>query len=104
MSVTVELDALADAVAEHGRVAYVLSVGPDRPHVLHAALEWVDGTLACAVSRTLSANVAERPGVTLLWPPTQPGAMSLVVDGVARCEGDRIVIEPVSAILHVARS
>jgi hypothetical protein len=104
MSIRVDLATLASAIADHGPLAYVLSTGRDRPHVLHTAVELVDGRLTCPSSATLARNLAADAGVTVLWPPPSPGAMSLLVDAVAHCEDERVVMEPVSAILHVARA
>lgn len=51
-------------------------------------------------------NLASRSEVTLLWPPTEPGGYSLIVDGRAEAESNadtdavRCSIVPTRALLH----
>lgn len=50
-------------------------------------------------------NLAHRRDVTLLWPPTEPGGYSLIVDGgaeVTDASGDtaRLGVVPTRALLH----
>ncbi|CQD10026.1 pyridoxamine 5'-phosphate oxidase family protein [Mycobacterium europaeum] len=49
-------------------------------------------------------NLARRRDVTLLWPPTEPGGYSLIVDGAAEVTpaGDavRLEVTPTRALLH----
>lgn len=45
-------------------------------------------------------NVEDNPEVTLLYPPTDRGEYSLLVDGRAEAEGDDVVLVPTSAVLH----
>ncbi len=53
-----------------------------------------------------SATRWERPLVTLLWPPAEPGGYSLIVDGtVTSAEGagtgdNSVVVRPTKAVLH----
>ena len=47
-------------------------------------------------------NVGANPHVTLLFPPTVEGGMTLLVDGTAAADGDDVRITPASAVLHVA--
>ncbi len=57
--------------------------------------------------RTLR-NLAHRRDVTLLWPPTEPGGYSLIVDGRAEAHSDtdsdsgtaRCGVVPTRALLH----
>lgn len=52
------------------------------------------GGLACR-------NATHRPGVTLLFPPSDhDGGFSLVVDGEASVEGAHVDVRPTSAVLH----
>ena len=104
MSLRIELDDLPAAVAERGRDAYLVTSGPARPHVVSVEVDLVDGTLVVGAGRQTSANVAEHPEVTLLWPTsgTHPDH-SLLVDGTAVGDGASLVIRPTSAIRHVLR-
>jgi hypothetical protein len=52
-------------------------------------------------------NLAQRSGVTLLWPPAEPGGYSLIVDGTAEIsdanpdtDTARCVVVPTRALLH----
>jgi hypothetical protein len=52
-------------------------------------------------------NLARRSGVTLVWPPAEPGGYSLIVDGTAEIsDADpdtdiaRCVVVPTRALLH----
>ncbi len=97
----VELEALAEQVAAHGPQALLLTVNEhDRPHAVAVEVS-VDGDRlrAGAGSRT-AANVARRPGVSLLWPSLVPGTYSLIVDGSASVDGSEVVVEPSRAVRH----
>lgn len=104
MSIPVDLENLAGEVSKRGP-GYLLTSGPDgRPHTIELSFT-VDGAVLRAPSGKSSArNVAERPLVALLWPPTEPGGYSLIVDGQAAIEGDddarTAVITATHAILH----
>ena len=38
--------------------------------------------------------------MTLVWPPTEPGGFSLLVDGAATVDGETITVAPTKAMLH----
>lgn len=105
VSKTVDLAGLPAEIAARGPAAFLITVGPERTHVVSVSVEATDGHLEAGAGRTTARNVAERPGVTLLWPfdATRPD-FSLIVDGTATLSGDgeRLVIEPTGAILHRA--
>jgi hypothetical protein len=100
MSVPVALDALRDAIAERGSHAYVVTVGDGGPHVVSAVTEWDGEQLACGAGKRTAANVAASPIVTLLWPSAGLPGYSLLVDGDASVDGERLVIRPTGAVLH----
>ncbi|MDP9072825.1 MAG: pyridoxamine 5'-phosphate oxidase family protein [Actinomycetota bacterium] len=107
MSVPVDLSGLRDEVDRYGLEPYLITVSDDgRPHAVAVAVVW-DGELMStgAGSRTAS-NVADRPAVSLLWPPVDDGGYSLIVDGRAHSDpnGGRILVEPVKAVLHRRRA
>jgi hypothetical protein len=107
VSIDVALDDLARVIAGRGPLAYLVTVGAAGPRVVSASVE-VDGVdLVMAAGRHSLANVADRPSVTLLWPPDEGDpAHSLLVDGTARpdVDGTRIRVAPTSAILHRVRT
>ncbi|MEM9036308.1 MAG: hypothetical protein AAGA99_19195 [Actinomycetota bacterium] len=106
MSIPVDLDALADTITERGPVAYFLTGGPDgRPHATHATVEMADGVIRVPAGRKTARNAGDRPAVSLLWPPSEEGGYSLIVDGDAVVEGtageDAVaVVTPTFAVLH----
>ncbi|MEO1063246.1 MAG: hypothetical protein AAFZ07_17670 [Actinomycetota bacterium] len=105
MSIPVDLDALADTIAERGPVAFFLTGGPDgRPHATHATVELDGGVLRVGAGRKTARNATDRPAVSFLWPPAEEGGYSLIVDGDAVVEGDEgervAVVTPSFAVLH----
>lgn len=97
---------LAEAAAQHGPAAYVLTVGDDgRPRVIHVAVDVAaDGAVTAVVGRGAAANASARPDVCVLWPPAADG-YSLIADGAAAVEGEpgpdtRITIRVTSAVRH----
>ena len=46
------------------------------------------------------ANVVRNPLVVLMFPPSQPDGMSLIVDGEGEVNGDGVVVRPTWAVLH----
>ncbi|HEX3425714.1 MAG TPA: hypothetical protein VHT30_06250 [Acidimicrobiales bacterium] len=108
MSIPIALEALHDEIQGHGSVAFFLSGGGDgRPHCVQLAIAWEDpGRLVLHPGKGTVANVAERPLVSVLWPPTEEGGYSLIVDGTVvdtSTDADghpTVVVEPTKAVLH----
>jgi len=101
VSVPVDLDALQSQTEQFGPLAFVVTVNDTgRPHVVSAAVEWHDGQIEAGAGRRTAANIGDRPAVTLLWAPYEDGGYSLLVDGVASLDGERLRIRPEAAILH----
>ena len=113
MSVPVEVEKLQDEVAERGTGAFLLTVGADlRPRIVAVTLDpavGAEGALTMGVGRSSARNARERPGVSLFWPPAEPGGYSLIVDGEADlpAEADpgaeRLTVRATQAILHRPR-
>jgi hypothetical protein len=101
MSVKVDLDRLADALADF-TFAYLITVGDDhRAHTVAVQPVLSDGTLHLgSIGNTTRRNVCQHDGVTLVWPPSQPGGYTLIVDGLGRPAGDALTVEPTRAVLH----
>ena len=106
MSIEVPLDELA---AEVGRweFCYLLTVSDgERPHLLALRPEVVTegDTLVLrfdAGGGRACRNAAERPNVTLVFPPVDHSeGMSLVVDGTATVDGAIVEIAPTWAVRH----
>jgi hypothetical protein len=112
VSVDVPLDALADAIAGRGPLAYLVTVGPAGPRVVSVSVSVRhDVALEMDAGRHSSANVVDHPAVTVLWPPDDGDPLhSLLVDGTATLErtdgdaGGTVRVEPTSAIRHRVRA
>jgi hypothetical protein len=102
MSIVVTPEELGSALADFS-FAYLLTVGDDlRARVVAVNVDLVDGTLVVTdTGRGARASVSARPAVTLVWPPTRPGGMSLILDGEASLLDDEAIAVPAGrAILH----
>lgn len=100
MSIPVDVADLASTLPGFG-TGYLLSTREGRVKVVSVAPRLVDGWLVVvAPGRGSVLNVAAEPAVTVLWPPTDPGGMSLLVDGSAEIRGDDAWVLPASAVLH----
>ena len=100
MSIVVDLAELAEALARHP-TAYLLLAGDERPHVGEVEVSMRGDVLVVgAPGRTARRVLPERPSVTLLLPPTEPGGYALVVDGEATLAGDELHVDPSHAVLH----
>jgi hypothetical protein len=101
MSIPVAVDQIAAELERFGHSAYVLTVRDDAtPHVAHVTFALVDGVLRCPASRTAARNVADRPTMSVLWPPYESGGYSMIVDGEAHSDGDELVVVPTNGVLH----
>ena len=107
MSVKVDLERLNEELDRFGPAPYVLTVSDSgRPHAVSVVVEWDGDRLVLGAGRTTAANATERPDVTLLWPPYEPGGYSLLVDGTASvtpASGDdpaTVAVKPEKATLH----
>ena len=101
MSILVELAGIRAAAAEQAPFAYLLTVSDASvTHLVAITPEFDGDEIVCAAGRSTCANAGARPDVVLLWPPARPDDFSLVVDGVARVDGDRVTIRPTHAVKH----
>ena len=101
MSMKVELAELNERLREYG-FAYLVTVGDQGGvHVLAVMPEPADGGLLIGgIGKHSIANASVRPDVTLVWPPTDEGGYSLIVDGTAKVGEGALTVAPVKAILH----
>jgi len=101
MSIKVDLDQLADALADF-TFAYLITVGDDyRAHTVAVQPVLSDGAIDVgSIGNTTRKNVGQHDGVTLVWPPSQPGGYTLIVDGRGRSTDDALTVEPTRAVLH----
>jgi hypothetical protein len=101
MSVKVDLTQLADALTDF-TFAYLVTVGGDhRAHTVAVQPVLTDGIIDVgAIGKGTRNNVAQHDGVTLVWPPSEPGGYTLIVDGQGEPTDDRLKVVPSRAVLH----
>ncbi len=101
MSVKVDLDQLAAALADFG-YAYLVTVSDDyRAHTVAVDPALANGMFGIgSVGNSTRTNATRHAVVTLVWPPREPGGYTLIVDGVANIADDVFTVEPTSAVLH----
>lgn len=95
------LDELASKLTEFGS-GYLLTVTTaGTVKAVNATPRVVDGGLLVErPGKGSLANAADRPSVTLLFPPPEAGGYTLLVDGEASVGDDALRITPGSAVLH----
>jgi hypothetical protein len=107
VSVPVGLDQLRDAIEGFDRDPYLLTVDPDgRPRSVSVSVRWRMHELVMTPGARTRRNAAERPLVSLVWPPASPDGYTLIVD--ARVErhddgtdaSELLVVRPTSGVLH----
>jgi hypothetical protein len=74
---------LAEAIAQYGCDAYLLTVASDGPHTSFVSVDLKGNVISCAVGKSAARNIASVPNVSLFWPPREPGGYALVVNGTA---------------------
>jgi|tagenome__1003787_1003787.scaffolds.fasta_scaffold20821854_2 hypothetical protein len=101
MSVKVDLADLSAALAEVD-FGYLMTVGDDqRAHAVAVRPKLDGGCLVLhGLGRRTHANLAARPDVSLVWPPTTEGGYSLIVDARATVSDDGARLTPEHAVLH----
>jgi hypothetical protein len=101
MSVKVDLDRLADELADF-TFAYLITVGDDyRAHTVAVDAVLSDGTLEVGtVGNATRGNATAHGEVTLVWPPGTPGGYTLIVDGRGELDGGQLRVVPSRAVLH----
>ena len=100
MSIAVPLDELAERLTQFPW-GYLVTVRDDgRAQSLAVPTQLVDGALVATVGKGTATNASSRPNVTMLFPGTDGAEFSLIVDGDAQVDGDRIAVTPTWAVLH----
>jgi hypothetical protein len=101
MSVKVDLDRLAESLADF-TFAYLITVGDDyRAHTVAVEPVLTDGVIGVgSIGNSTRKNLAQHDGVTLVWPPSQPGGHTLIVDGRGEPADDTVKVVPSRAVLH----
>jgi hypothetical protein len=101
MSVRVDLDKLADALADF-TFAYLVTVGSDyRAHTVAVQPVLSRGVIDVGrIGKSTRTNVADHDEVTLVWPPRDPGGYTLIVDGRGEPTDVSLNVVPSRAVLH----
>lgn len=100
MSIPVPLDQLEARLSEFPW-GYLMTVRDDgRAQGLAVPTQVADGVLVATVGRSAAGNATARSHVTMLFPGSSGADMSLIVDGEARVDGDRVEVTPTWAVLH----
>jgi hypothetical protein len=101
MSVKVDLDQLAEALADF-TFAYLVTV--DDGHHAHAVAvepEFANGVIDVGtVGNSTRRNLKQHDGVMLVWPPREPGGYTLIVDGRGEPTDTTLQVVPDRAVLH----
>jgi hypothetical protein len=107
VSVTVSLEQLRAEIELFATAPYLLTVSDDdRPHCVAVVVSWDADELVMGAGNHTLANATARTGVSLLWPPAEPGGYSLIVDATVTAangtgQGDNsITVQPTRAVLH----
>lgn len=100
MSIPVALPDLREAAGRFD-FAYLLTVSDDgRPHAVAVQPEFTDGAMTMSTGRRTAANAAVRSSVSLVYPPTEAGGYSLIVDAEASVADQVVSLAPSTAVLH----
>jgi hypothetical protein len=105
----VDFERLADALTSY-RAAYLITVDDDyRVHTVDVEPELRGQVIEVGqVGGSTRRNIENRGAVTLLWPPSEPGGYSLIVDGASQLADDidgddetsTVRVTPTRALLH----
>lgn len=102
----VDLERLATALADYP-FAYLITVDDGyRAHTVAVQPQLRGAILDVGlVGGSTRTNLRDRSEVTVLWPPSEPGGYSLIVDGCAEVTGAdgssaRCRVTPTRALLH----
>lgn len=101
MSIPVDIDKLASAVADFG-AGYLLTVSP-QGRVKAVTVDPVVESGAVRIlgqSRGSAENLVGNPAVTVVYPPLETHGYSLIIDGTATVVNDGFEITPTAAVLH----
>ena len=101
MSVKVDLDRLAETLADFA-FGYLITVGDDyRAHTVSVVPQLADGVLDIGpIGNTTRRNASQHSAVTVTWPPREPGGYTLIVDGRAELSDTAMSVVPTRAVLH----
>lgn len=101
MSIEVAPEQLAKTLERYG-FAYLITVSVEaRSHVVAVSPTLSNGVLTVVdLGRRTRMNAEAHPSVTLVWPPTEPGGYSLIVDGDAALNGAGLELSASRAVLH----
>lgn len=95
------LNTLAEAIAQYGHDAFLLTIAADGPHAGSVTVVLEGERIGCELGRSAGKNIARTPNVSLFWPPPEPGGYALIVNGTAVSRGGtRAEITITKSVLH----
>lgn len=101
MSIPVDLDHLASAITDFGDGYLLTTSAAGRVKAITVSVTVEAGVVRVpGPSGGTSANLADTPAATLLFPPREPQGHTLLVDGTARETAEGFELTPESAVLH----
>lgn len=101
MSHPVDTDQLPDRLVEYGNAAFVVTVGGGGvPKVVHVPVVWDGEVLRCTPGGGTLANLTTPAPVTMVFPPPEPGAYSMFLDGEGVADDGVAVITLTGGVLH----
>lgn len=100
MSIPVEIEQLAEALADRGPGYLLTSSADGRIKAVTVEPQLTGGVLHCPPSRGSAANLAANARATLLFPPREERGYTLLVDGTGTAGDDGVEVTPKSAVLH----
>jgi hypothetical protein len=100
VSIEVPLGELAGRLADYpwGYLVTVAESGQARLLAVPARFE--SGRLVAPAGESTRANAMARPAVTMVFPPADGRAYSLIVDGTATVSDDAVHVIPTWAVMH----
>lgn len=100
MSIPVKIEDLARAVTEYD-AAYLLTNRDGRTKVATVEPVVTEGRVIVEdLGRGSTANLAENPQCTLMFPPPERHGYTLLVDGTATVTDGRLTMRPATAVCH----
>lgn len=100
MSIRVEIGELAATLRDYSWGYLVTVDDGSRAHFVALPTDFDGQRFRWPTGERTRTNAAERPNVTLLFPPGDPSGYSLIVDGEATLEDHAVLVHPSHAVLH----
>ncbi len=104
MSIPISPAQLKDVLARFGSASLITKADPHVKILTVDVLVESGAVIVEEIRESTRANIAADPHVTLIWQTRTRHGWTLIVDGIARLDGDRLRITMESGMLHRPRS